>query len=103
VEAERRARAKKEARRPDSGRRAEQSQTRTARRSLEQAEARVHALESREAELNRLLADTTLYEASDGAARATGLGDELERIRAEFGVAFAAWEQAAEEMERLGG
>jgi ATP-binding cassette, subfamily F, member 3 len=103
VEAERRARAKKEPRRPESGRRAEQSQARTARRSLEQAEARVHALESREAELNQLLADTTLYESSDGAARAAGLGDELERIRAEFGVAFAAWEQAAEEMERLGG
>jgi len=66
-------------------------------------EARVHALESREAELNRLLADTTLYESSDGAARAAGLGDELERIRAEFSTAFAAWEQAAEEMERLGG
>jgi hypothetical protein len=63
----------------------------------------VHALESREAELNRLLGDASLYEAPDGAVRAAGLGDELERLRAEFGIAFADWEQAAEAVERLGG
>jgi ATP-binding cassette subfamily F protein 3 len=103
AEAERRALEKKQNHRPDAGRRAEQSAVRAARRSLEQAEARVHALELREAELNRLLGDASLYEAPDGAGRAAGLGEELERLRAEFGIAFADWEQAAEEVERLGG
>jgi ATP-binding cassette subfamily F protein 3 len=101
ADAERRGKEKKAARRPDAGRRDEQSAVRSARRTLEQAEARVHALESRELELNGTLADPALYDLPDGAARAATLGQELERVRAEFGLAFSDWERAAAEVERL--
>jgi ATP-binding cassette subfamily F protein 3 len=103
AEADRRQQEKKAARRPDADRRAEQSAIRAAQRTLEQAEARVHALEARDAELNRALADAALYALPDGAARAAALGQELERVRAEFGAAFAAWEAAALEAERMVG
>jgi ATP-binding cassette subfamily F protein 3 len=102
ADADRRQQEKKAARRPDADRRAEQSAARAAQRTLEQAEARVHALEAREAELNQALADASLYSLPDGAARAAALGQELERVRAEFGAAFAAWESAALEVERRG-
>ncbi len=101
AEAERRGKEKKAAKRPDADRRAEQSAVRAARRTLELAEARVHALESREVELNVSLADPALYDLADGAARAATLGQELERLRAEFGLAFSDWERAAAELERL--
>jgi ATP-binding cassette subfamily F protein 3 len=103
AEVERRRKEKKADQRPDADRRSGQSTARAARRILEQAEARVHALEAREAELNRELADSALYDLPDGTARATALGLELERVRAEFGAAFSAWERAAEEVERIGG
>jgi ATP-binding cassette subfamily F protein 3 len=102
ADADRRQQEKKAARRPDADRRAEQSAVRAAQRTLEQAEGRVHALEAREAELNQALADASLYSLPDGAARAAALGQELERVRAEFGAAFAAWESAALEVERRG-
>jgi ATP-binding cassette subfamily F protein 3 len=103
VEADRRAREKKTARPQEAVRRSNQSAARTAQRALEDAEARVHALEHREVELNALLADPALYQTPDGTARAASLGQELERIRAEFTTAFAAWERAALEVERLAG
>jgi ATP-binding cassette subfamily F protein 3 len=102
-DADRRRQEKKAARRPDADRRADQSDIRATRRALEQAEASVHALEAREAELNQALADSSLYSRPDGAARAAALGKELERVRAEFGAAFAAWEAAALEVERMDG
>jgi len=89
---------------PDShaGRKAQQSADRSARRTLEQAEAQVHQLEQRVHKLGAELADPHLYDAPDGVARAERLSAELERLRTELDGAYVGWTDAAEAVEKLG-
>ncbi len=102
-EAERKARERKDAPRPEADRKAKQSARRSATRAVEESEARVHQLESREAALNSALADGALYATPDGSTRAEALALELETVRADLERAYAAWESAARELERLDG
>jgi ATP-binding cassette subfamily F protein 3 len=76
--------------------RTQHSVARTARRKAEQAEALVHKLEQRAAELEAKLADSSLYADPATAARAEELSRELETTRAELEQAFAEWTRAAE-------
>ncbi len=99
--AQRKAREKKEARPAAASGKAQQSAERSARRALEQAEARVHQLEATVATLTERLAAPGLYSEADGPARAAALAQELDRYKAELEVAYAAWESAAAEAERL--
>jgi ATP-binding cassette subfamily F protein 3 len=99
--AQRKAREKRDAAKPSAGK-AQQSAERTARRALEQAEARVHQLEATVATLTERLGAPGLYTEADGPARAAALAAELDRCKAELEVAYRAWESAAAEAERLG-
>ena len=105
AEAARRGRERQvEARRPATpDRKAQASAQRSARRIVEQAEARVQELEKEVASRSALLADPELYAAPDGSARAGTLAKELDFAKAELETAYAAWEAAAAEAERLGG
>ena len=104
ADAARRARERQaESRRPGgTDRKAQASAQRTARRAAEQAEARVQELEKEVASRGALLADPALYATPDGSTRAGVLAKELEFARAELETAYAAWEAAAAEVERLG-
>lgn len=101
----RRAREKKSGRTSSGGkqdgRKAEQAESRTAKRALEQAEARVHALEGRSHQLDAALADPALYETADGTARAAVMARELERVKVELEGAYAEWEARGAELEQL--
>ena len=101
AEVVRKARERSEPGRSDAGRRAQQSALRAARRTLEQSEAEVHALEARETELNTGLADPGLYVADGAEVRAQELSLELDRVRAAVAIAYQRWEQSAAEVERL--
>jgi ATP-binding cassette subfamily F protein 3 len=90
-------------RRPESGdRKAEQSAQRNAKRAREQAEARVQELEAEVERRSAALADPDLYVTPDGTTRAGTLAKELEAVKAELELAYAAWEAAAADAERLG-
>jgi ATP-binding cassette subfamily F protein 3 len=92
-----------ESRKPASGdRKAQASAQRSARRAVEQAEARVQQLEQEIAGRSALLADPALYATPDGTARAGTLAKELDFAKAELEAAYAAWEAATAEAERLG-
>jgi len=99
--AQRKAKEKKDAKNAPPSGKAQQSAERSARRALEQAEARVHQLEATVATFTERLGAPGLYSESDGPARATALAAELDRCKAELEVAYAAWEAAAAEAERL--
>jgi ATP-binding cassette subfamily F protein 3 len=100
AEAQRKAKSRQEGSRPESEKK-QQGALRSARRALEQAELDVQRYE-REAEAKSdELADPSLYAAADGNARAAKIAKELEGIRARLAQAFAAWEAAAAEVERL--
>jgi ATP-binding cassette subfamily F protein 3 len=98
----RKAREKKQAKPATSSGKTQQTAERSARRALEQTEARVHQLEATVATLTERLAAPGLYSEPDGPARATALAAELDRCKAELEVGYAAWEAAAAEAERLG-
>jgi ATP-binding cassette subfamily F protein 3 len=100
-EAEARKAKAKVAAKPE-GEKKQQSELRTARRALEQAEMRVQQLE-REAEAKSdELADPALYNKPEGNAQAAKIAKDLEGIRGRLKQAFTAWENAAAEVERLG-
>jgi hypothetical protein len=104
AEAARRARERQtENRRPaTTDRKAQASAQRTARRAAEQAEVRVQELEKVVASRGALLADPALYATPDGTIRAGALAKELDFAKAELETAYAAWEAATAEAERLG-
>jgi ATP-binding cassette subfamily F protein 3 len=104
AEAARRARERQaEARKPpQDGRKAQASAQRSARRAVEQAEARIQELEKEVATRGEALADSALYAAPDGSARAKVLARELDYAKAELEAAYASWEAATAEAERLG-
>ncbi|HEX9164924.1 MAG TPA: ABC-F family ATP-binding cassette domain-containing protein [Gemmatimonadales bacterium] len=99
VQAERTRVRESERRRQGSGDRAAAT-ARQARREATAAEAEVHRLEGRIAELVAAIEDPTLYEGTAaGARRAGSLGRELEAARAELDRALARWAAAVEAVE----
>lgn len=91
-----------DARKPSTAdKKGQASAQRTARRAVEQAEARVQQLEKEVASRSAALADSGLYATPDGTARAKTLAKELDFSKAELERAFAAWETAVAEAERL--
>lgn len=76
-------------------------QLRTARRALEQAEAKVEKLEQRIAEITTTLEDPALYTRAAGVAEANRLGNELDSLRRELDSAVEQWSAAEAEVESL--
>ena len=98
-EAVRRARERKQVRRPPSPSREDRAAKRTAQRDLERAEAEVSRLEARVTEITGALEDPQLYTTPNGVARATSLGVELDAARRALDEAIARWERAVETAE----
>jgi len=82
--------------RPDRDRRAS---ARKARERLESAEQQVAALEAAIDEMTKILDDPALYTTSDGPARATKIGKDLEKTKSELEKAFAEWESASADVD----
>ena len=98
-EAVRRARERKQVRRPPSPSREDRAAKRTAQRDLERAEAEVSHLEARVSAITGALEDPQLYTTPDGVARATSMGIELDAARRALDEAIARWERAVETAE----
>ena len=77
------------------------AQLRTARRALEQAEAKVENLEKRIAAITTRLEDPALYTRVGGVAEANRLGAELDELRRELDSAVEQWTAAESEVESL--
>ena len=85
--------AQKEQRKAEAAERNERSkEKRAAQKSLEEAEARVSALEKRQTELTAALEDPALYQ---DASRALQINRDLMAIQQDLETATAAWERAA--------
>jgi ATP-binding cassette subfamily F protein 3 len=107
ADAEARRRAEERAARDDQGRKAARTRTaqekegrkevRVLRRAAEAAEALVHRLESRVAEVTAALADPGLY-AGDAAGlqKALALKGDLARLEGELATAMERWMEAEE-------
>ena len=78
-------------RRGQDTRKREQSVQRSARRTLEQAEAEVTRADAEVQRLQAALADPELYLTGDGVRRAAALGRDLEAAQRALETAFAAW------------
>ena len=74
---------------------------RRARRSLEEVEKDIAALEQKVSTLSAALDDPELYAHPAGAADATRLGAELERTKSSLDRALERWGTASEEVESL--
>ena len=74
-------------------------QQRAAQRDVEQAEARIAELEGTIATVTGALEDPELYTRAGGAAEASRLGAELDRLRRDMDAALAAWTAATEALE----
>jgi ATP-binding cassette subfamily F protein 3 len=94
-EALRRVHERRQTRRAEKTRKQRQTAGRTARRALEEAEARVTECEGRVAAISAELEDPQLYATPSGAGRAHSLGVELEAARAELEAALQTWEAAS--------
>jgi ATP-binding cassette subfamily F protein 3 len=94
-EALRRVHERKQTRRTAGDRKRQESTKRSARRRLEDAEARVTACEARVASIRAQLENPELYATHEGAARARALGADLEVARKELESAFEQWEAAS--------
>jgi ATP-binding cassette, subfamily F, member 3 len=91
----RRVHEKKQTRRAEDARKQELSAKRSARRALEDAEAKVSVCEGRVAEIRARLEDPALYATPDGVQEARKLGEELETAKAELDQAYKKWEIAS--------
>ena len=76
---------------------------RRAQQGLAEAEARVTELEAQVARLVAALEDPALYTNADGAAKARGLGAELETVKRALDAALEQWAAATEQVEMLDG
>ncbi len=90
-EALRRVHEKQETRRREARKEKERGTSRDARRRIEEAEARVTALELQVAALREQLEDPELYTTTDGNARAVALGKDLDRAKAKLDRALEEW------------
>ncbi|HEU5185759.1 MAG TPA: ABC-F family ATP-binding cassette domain-containing protein [Gemmatimonadaceae bacterium] len=98
----RRARERKQTRRPASASRDDRAARRAAQRELERTEADVARLEAQVAELTAALEDPDLYTTPGGVDRAQTLGAELDTTRAALDEMMARWERAVATMEAAG-
>jgi len=76
---------------------------RRAQQGLAAAEGRVTELESQVARLVAALEDPALYTNADGAAKARGLGAQLETVKRALDAALEQWTAATEQVETLDG
>ena len=65
---------------------------------LQRLEERIHAVETRVAEIETALGDPALYAPGTDAARPKALADERDALAAELAEAYAAWERVGEEL-----
>lgn len=98
----RRARERKQTRRPASASRDDRAARRAAQRELERIEADVARLEARVAELTAALEDPGLYTTPGGVDRAQTLGVELDTTRTALDEMMARWERAVAIAEAAG-
>jgi ATP-binding cassette subfamily F protein 3 len=96
----RRVHERKQTRRADSGKK-QQSARRSAERALAEAEVAVTEWEGRVAALRARLEDPALYATPEGGVQAHTIGIELEVARKELERAFARWEAATAELEKV--
>jgi ATP-binding cassette subfamily F protein 3 len=104
AEANRVARAEEKAQRwkDTEARRERHAPLRAAKRSLDEAEARVHAAETTVKDLEETLAHPDLYDGSPESAQEAGrLNHKLREAREELDRAMGAWEEALEALEGL--
>jgi ATP-binding cassette subfamily F protein 3 len=99
-EALRRVHERKQTRRPEDGRKQQQSARRTAERKVAEAEAAVTESEARVAAIRAKLEDPALYATPQGGLQAHTLGEELEQARSELDQAFARWEIANRALDK---
>ncbi|MDP9205440.1 MAG: ABC-F family ATP-binding cassette domain-containing protein [Gemmatimonadota bacterium] len=71
------------------------------RRKVEDSEKQVAALESRVAELTRLLEDPELYTTREGTERSLLAGKELDVLRRKLDAAIETWTAATERAEQI--
>jgi exonuclease VII small subunit len=100
-EALRRVAERRQTRAPE--RKAASSSSRSARKAVAAAEARVADLERTAGELEGALQDPALYAAPEGVRRAADLGARLESVRSQLDQAIEEWARATEAWERLRG
>jgi ATP-binding cassette, subfamily F, member 3 len=98
-EALRRVHERQHTRRTADARKREDTARRSARRTLEAAEARVSDCEARIAAIRTQLEDPALYATSEGSARAQSLGRDLEAARIELEQGLRDWEAASEQKD----
>jgi ATP-binding cassette subfamily F protein 3 len=98
-EALRRVHERKQTRRPDEGRKRQQSARRTAERVLAEAESSVAKWEARVATSRAQLEDPGLYLTREGGSRAAAIGRQLEEARRQLERAFTQWEAASRALE----
>jgi ATP-binding cassette subfamily F protein 3 len=84
-----------------AARKERQARLRTARRAVEEAEARAHRLEEQITEIDAALHAPDLYDRADAVEEAGRLQKSLEAKRAEVAAALDAWERAAVELDEL--
>jgi ATP-binding cassette subfamily F protein 3 len=94
-------RQRESGRRAEALRRAASQRTRSARQAAQEAEAQVHAIESRIAELTEQLHDPERYGTAAGAREAARLEREIESLRGELDAAMKAWLAATEALEQV--
>jgi len=95
-EALRRVHERKQTRRSEEAQKQEAAVRRSARKALEDAEARVTSCEARVAAIRSRLENPALYSTPEGVTEARSLGLELENARAELDSAYRDWEAATE-------
>jgi ATP-binding cassette subfamily F protein 3 len=97
----RRVQEKKKTARRDEAARDERNLLRSAERRVAELENDIQALEGRIEIVTRELEDPELYTRTNGVARATELGAELDRLKPELERALEAWGNATEALDTL--
>ena len=100
-EALRRLQEKKKTARREENSRGLKDAVRAAKRRISELELEIQRMEEQVAMLTRELEDPELYTRPDGISRATRLGGELERLKADLERALEAWEEATEDADAL--
>jgi ATP-binding cassette subfamily F protein 3 len=98
-ESVRRVHERQQTRRAEDSRKREVSTKRSARKALEEAEARVAECEGRISSIQARLENPALYTTKDGVLEAQQLGRELETARKDLDLAYQAWEGASKERD----
>jgi ATP-binding cassette subfamily F protein 3 len=97
----RRVKERKATRRRESEADETRTALREARRRVETAEREIAGLETKIAQLTRMLEDPELYTTHDGAQKSQGIGKDLEETKRKLDAAFASWTDATGRAEQL--